>query len=47
MTRVQPLDRGSLPEFEPFFQMVENAMGFVPTSLFTMAHRPELLRAFA
>lgn len=47
MTRIQPLDRSRLAEFEPFFALVEGAMGFVPTSLFTMAHRPELLRAFA
>ncbi len=47
MPRVAPLTRESLAEFEPFFQMVEQAMGFVPTSMLTMGRRPELLRAFA
>ncbi len=47
MARIQPLDRDQLAEFEPFFKLVEGAMGFVPRSLFTMAYRPELLRAFA
>ena len=47
MTRIEPLDRAELAEFEPFFQIVEQGMGFVPTSLFAMGRRPELLRAFA
>lgn len=31
---------------EPIFQMVESTMGFVPTSMLTMAHWPELLQGF-
>ena len=31
---------------EPIFQGVEAAMGFVPNSMLTMAHWPELLQSF-
>jgi len=47
MPRIEPLRREELSEFEPFFRIVEQGMGFVPTSLLTMGRRPELLRAFA
>ncbi len=47
MPRIEPLSRDELSEFEPFFKMVEGAMGFVPRSMLTMGRRPELLRAFA
>lgn len=47
MPNVQPLDRKDLPEFEPTFQMIEGAMGFVPRSLLTMGRRPDILRGFA
>ena len=47
MPHVEPLPREELSEFEPFFQMVEQAMGFVPTSMLTMGRNPDLLRAFA
>jgi uncharacterized peroxidase-related enzyme len=41
------LTRESLGKFEPFFQIAEQMMGgFVPNSLFTMGHRPEILEAF-
>jgi uncharacterized peroxidase-related enzyme len=47
MPHVQPLAREALGQFEPFFQMAEQMMGgFVPNSLFTMGHRPEILQAF-
>jgi uncharacterized peroxidase-related enzyme len=47
MAHLQPLPRAALREFEPFFQAAEQMMGgFVPRSLFTMAHRPEILQAF-
>ena len=46
MARLEPLPREELAEFEPFFQALEQGMGFVPNSVRTMAHRPELLRAF-
>lgn len=47
MPNVQPVKRDELREFKTFFDTVEDAMGFVPNSLPTMAHRPDLLRAFA
>ena len=47
MTLVPPLSREELPEMEPLFNMVEASMGFVPTSMLTMAHWPELLQTFA
>jgi uncharacterized peroxidase-related enzyme len=47
MPRVEPLSRESLSDFEPFFQGVEQAMGFVPSSLLTMGRDPALLGAFA
>lgn len=47
MPRVEPLPREELAEFEPFFQMIEQAMGFVPNSMLTMGRSPDLLRAFA
>ena len=47
MPHVRPLARGELSQFEPFFQVAEQMMGgFVPSSLFTMGHRPEILQAF-
>lgn len=45
MPRLEPLPRESLSEFEPDLKGVEQAMGFVPNSLLTLAHRPEILRA--
>jgi len=47
MPHVRPLARESLAQFEPYFQLAEQMMGgFVPNSLFTMGHRPEILQAF-
>lgn len=47
MPHVRPLAREELARFEPFFQVAEQMMGgFVPNSLFTMGHRPEILEAF-
>lgn len=47
MPHVRPLDRRELEQFEPYFQVAEQMMGgFVPSSLFTMGHRPEILQAF-
>ncbi len=46
MTHIETKKREDLPELEPLFQMVETSMGFVPNSMFTMAHWPELLQAF-
>ena len=47
MAHVEPLDRSELAEFEPFFQITESVMGFVPRSMFTMGRNPALLEAFA
>ncbi|MBW2268936.1 MAG: carboxymuconolactone decarboxylase family protein [Deltaproteobacteria bacterium] len=47
MPRVEPLTRGELAEFEPFFAGIEQALGFVPNSLLTLGRSPALLRAFA
>lgn len=47
MNRVKPVPRERLAEFEPFFEIAEASMGFVPSSLYAMGHRPEILRAFA
>jgi len=47
MARVEPLQREDLAEFEPVFALVEQGMGFVPSSMLTMARNPALLRAFA
>jgi uncharacterized peroxidase-related enzyme len=47
MPRVEPLPRAELAEFEPFFAVIEQAMGFVPNSLLTLGRSPDILRAFA
>lgn len=47
MAHIDPLSRDSLPEFEGHFALVENMMGFVPNSMFTMARVPGLLDAFS
>lgn len=46
MTRVRQLERSELSEFEGFFGIVEQVMGFVPNSMMTMGRRPEILRGF-
>ncbi len=46
MTHIESKKREDLPGLEPLFEMVEASMGFVPNSMFTMAHWPELLQAF-
>lgn len=45
MSRLQPLSREDLAEFEPMFELVEQTMGFLPNSVLTMAHKPGLLPA--
>ncbi|MDZ7685386.1 MAG: carboxymuconolactone decarboxylase family protein [Gammaproteobacteria bacterium] len=47
MTLITPKHREDLPELEPLFKAVEASMGFVPESMYTMAHWPELLQSFA
>ena len=46
MTLVTPKTREALPDMEAVLQGVEAAMGFVPNSMLTMAHWPELLQSF-
>lgn len=46
MNRITPLTREDLPEFEAAFENYDKKMGFVPNSIFTMAHRPTLLKGF-
>ena len=47
MSRVRPLAREELAEFEEFFKLIEDTMGFVPNSMLTMGRSPEILRAFS
>ena len=46
MTQITPKQREELSELEPMLQMVEASMGFLPTSMMTMAHWPELTQVF-
>ena len=46
MARIDPLPREELAEFESGYAMVEEVMGFVPNSMFTMPRVPGLLPAF-
>lgn len=47
MARIEPTPRASLPQHEATFALVEAAMGFVPSSMPTMAKVPGLMEAFA
>ncbi len=47
MPRIAALSREELAEFEPFFEIVEQTMGFLPNSMLTLGRRPEILRGFA
>lgn len=42
MAYVTPLPREDLAELEAWFERIETRMGFVPNSVLTMAHRPEI-----
>jgi uncharacterized peroxidase-related enzyme len=44
---MRPLRREDHPELEELFRLYDETMSFVPNSLFTMARRPEILRAFS
>jgi alkylhydroperoxidase family enzyme len=46
MSRVGPLRRDELGEYEEGFALVEAFMGFVPSSLYVMARVPGLLEGF-
>ncbi len=47
MPYVEPIDRAESSEHEPLFELVEQAMGFLPNSILTMARVPGLAPAFA
>lgn len=47
MANMRPLRREDRPELEELFRLYDESMTFVPNSLFTMARRPEILRAFS
>lgn len=47
MANLDPLRREDLPELEELFQHYDDTLSFVPNSLYTMARRPEILRAFS
>jgi uncharacterized peroxidase-related enzyme len=47
MAHVEPLDRADVPQFEPQFSAIQEAAGFVPNSMLTMAKVPALLEAFS
>lgn len=52
MARLEPLNREDLSEVaggevSGLLDIVQSIMGFVPNSMLTMAHRPEMLQAFA
>jgi uncharacterized peroxidase-related enzyme len=47
VANMQPLRREDHPELEEVFRLYDDTMSFVPNSLFTMARRPEILRAFS
>jgi uncharacterized peroxidase-related enzyme len=47
VAHLEPLRREELPELEELFRLYDETLGFVPNSLFTMARRPEILRAFS
>lgn len=47
MANVKPLERSEAVELEKFFSMAEAGMGFLPNSLLTMAHIPQLTPIFS
>jgi len=47
VANMQPLRREEHPQLEELFGLYDDTMSFVPNSLFTMARRPEILRAFS
>ena len=45
MSRIPPRPRREVPELESHFAALGERMGFVPNSMFVMAHRPALVEA--
>jgi alkylhydroperoxidase family enzyme len=46
MANVTPVPRAQLPEFEDYFEFLDEHAGYVPNSFLTMAHHPDLLRGY-
>jgi AhpD family alkylhydroperoxidase len=47
MPRIDPVLRQAIGDLNTVLETVESRMGFVPNSQLILAHRPEILRAFA
>lgn len=47
MSRIPPRNRSDVPELEEHFASLEERMGFLPTSMLVMAHRPDLVKALS
>ncbi len=47
MTLLDPSSNSESPELNPLFNLISQSMGFVPNSMRTMAHWPELLQHFS
>jgi len=47
MPRINPVPRQALGDLDTVFDAAESRMGFVPNSQLILAHRPEIVRAFA
>ena len=47
MANVEPLDREQIPALEGVMASSEAMMGFVPNSMLTMAHMPQMAMAFS
>jgi len=47
MANMEPLRREEHPELDDLWRVYDDTMSFVPNSLFTLARRPEILRAFS
>ncbi len=47
MPHIEPLSRDDLPQYADQFALVEAAMGFIPTSMLTMARIPALFEGFS
>lgn len=47
MARIEPLSSEQLSQYAPIFDLIEQTMGFVPSSLPTMARIPSVFDTFA
>jgi len=47
LTLLDPSSNSESPELNPLFNLISQSMGFVPNSMRTMAHWPELLQHFS